>query len=179
MSFGDGSAYSASLKQKLVARSSTESELIGVHDVLPNVLWTRNFLKEQGVDIESNTVYQDNTSTIQLEKNGRMSSSKRTKHIDLRYFHITDRCKSGDIDIAYCPTDQMRADYFTKPLQGNLFRIMRDIIMNIPPQCKYHSSCMKVKRSVLKNDDVPDMTGMSPDGPNGQTDKSWTDSPAH
>ena len=165
LSFGQGSAYSASLKQKLVARSSTESELIGVHNILPNVLWTRNFLTAQGINIESNTVFQDNTSTIQLEKNGRMSSSKRTKHIDLRYFHITDRCQSGDISIEYCPTDQMRADYFTKPLQGNLFLVMRDTIMNIPASCKYHSSHMKMKRSVLKSDSVPDTTGMSPDVP--------------
>ena len=41
---GHGSIYSNSLKQKLVARSSTEAELIGVHDILPQILWTHNFL---------------------------------------------------------------------------------------------------------------------------------------
>ena len=35
---GKGAVYSGSWKQKLVARSSTESELVGVHDVLPQVL---------------------------------------------------------------------------------------------------------------------------------------------
>ena len=40
---GQGSIYSNSLKQKLVARSSTEAELVGVHDILPQILWTRNF----------------------------------------------------------------------------------------------------------------------------------------
>jgi hypothetical protein len=49
MSLGDGSIYSTSSGQKLVARSSTESELIGVHDVLPQVLWTLYFLKAQGM----------------------------------------------------------------------------------------------------------------------------------
>ena len=44
---GHGSIYSNSLKQKLVARSSTEAELIGVHDILPQILWTRNFLMSQ------------------------------------------------------------------------------------------------------------------------------------
>ena len=98
---------------------------------------------------------------MELERHGRMSSSKRTKHIDLRYFHVTDRCKSGDITVEHCPTDVMRADFFTKPLQGNLFRKMRDTIMNIPTDCKYHSSCMQVKRSVLEGDNVLDTTTVS------------------
>ena len=49
---GHGSIYSNSLKQKLVARSSTEAELIGVHDFLPQILWTRNFLMSQGYPVQ-------------------------------------------------------------------------------------------------------------------------------
>ena len=45
---GHGSIYSNSLKQKLVARSSMEAELIRVHDILPQILWTCNFLIAQG-----------------------------------------------------------------------------------------------------------------------------------
>ena len=36
-----------------------------------------------------------------------------------------------DIKIEYCPTELMVADYFTKALQGNLFRAMRDTIMGL------------------------------------------------
>jgi hypothetical protein len=32
----------------------------------------------------------------------------------------------------YCPTGDMVADFFTKPLQGSLFRKVRTIILNIP-----------------------------------------------
>ena len=53
--------------------------------------------------------------------NGKASSSKRTRHINIRYFLITDKVKRGDISIDYCPTEDMIADYFTKPLQGSLF----------------------------------------------------------
>ena len=38
-----------------------------------------------------NIVYQDNKSDIILEKNGKDSSSKRTKHINIRYYFVTDR----------------------------------------------------------------------------------------
>ena len=44
MTMGKGSIYSTASGQKLVARSSTESELIAVYDVLPQVLWTDHFL---------------------------------------------------------------------------------------------------------------------------------------
>ena len=80
---GHGSIYSNSLKQQLVARSSTEAELIGVHDILPQILWTRNFLLSQGYPVQKNVVYQDNMSAMLLENNGRKSSTKRTKHIEL------------------------------------------------------------------------------------------------
>ena len=86
---GHGSIYSNSLKQKLVARSSTEAELIGMHDILPQILWTRNFLISQGYPVQKNVVYQDNMSAMLLENNGRKSSTKQTKHIELRYFLYT------------------------------------------------------------------------------------------
>jgi hypothetical protein len=66
-----------------------------------------------------------------LENNGRASSSKRTRHINIRYFFITDRIAAGEVKIEYCPTGEMIADYFTKPLlQGSLFKKFRDMIMN-------------------------------------------------
>ena len=33
------------------------------------------------------------------------------------------------ITIRHCPTEQMLADFFTKPLQGNLFRRFHDLIL--------------------------------------------------
>ena len=47
----------------------------------------------------------------------------------MRYFFIADRVKSKEIRIEYCPTGIMIADYFTKPLQGVLFRKLRGMIM--------------------------------------------------
>ena len=73
-------------------------------------------LKPLGSDV---TIEQDNTSTIQLERNGWKSSSKRTKLIAVRYFYITDRLKAGDVSrVIYKPTEEMESDYFTKALQG-------------------------------------------------------------
>jgi hypothetical protein len=78
MSLGKGSTFSTSTRQKLNTKSSTEAKLVGVSDVLSQVLWTGYFLEAQGFGVKDNIVYQDNMSAILLEKNGKMSSSKRT-----------------------------------------------------------------------------------------------------
>jgi hypothetical protein len=66
-----------------------------------------------------------------LENNGKASSGRRTRHIDIRYFFVTDRIKMKQMRVEYCPTGDMIADFFTKPLQGSLFRKFRAFIMNI------------------------------------------------
>ena len=54
LSFGRGSVYSMSSKQKLNTRSSTEVELVGINDVLSMILWTRLFLEAQGYHVTDN-----------------------------------------------------------------------------------------------------------------------------
>ena len=148
MTFGNGAAISMSTKQKLNTKSSTEAELVGVDDALPFNIWAMYFLKEQGYHAglanrgakdgnkmnylgHRNILYQDNTSSIRLELNGKASSSKRTRHINIRYFLITDRVNKKEINIEYCPTEEMIADYFTKPLQGSLFRRFRNAVLGM------------------------------------------------
>jgi len=75
-------------------------------------------------------VKEDNRSTMLLMKNGRLSSGKRTKHLDIRYFYVQDLLNRGVIKIDHCKTEFMIADFFTKPLQGRRFQILRDIILN-------------------------------------------------
>jgi hypothetical protein len=170
MSLGKGCIYSTSAKQKLVSRSSTESEVIGMHDVLPQVLWTNHFLQAQGFDIHKTVVFQDNMSSILMEKNGRNSSSKRTRHMNIRYFFVKDKIANRELEVDYCPTEKMIADFFTKPLQGKLFNLMRDEIMGVDLKSKYHSN----QRSVLSIGSTEDSvssherdvtcSGMSGDG---------------
>ena len=57
------------------------------------------------------------------------SSGQKTKHINNRYFWIKDKLVSEGIKVEYCPTEQMIADFFAKPLQGNLFRRLRDVML--------------------------------------------------
>ena len=71
-------------------------------------------------------------SALLLEKNGRISSSKWTKHIKVKYFLIKDYYDAGEIDVKFCPTNEMWADVLTKLLQGQKFRDMRAFLQNCP-----------------------------------------------
>ena len=86
MLLGKGAVTSASNKHKFQGRSSTDDKLIGVHDTLPQVLWTKYFIEAQGYHIDRNEVHQDNKSAQLLETNGRLSAGKGMKHIKNRYF---------------------------------------------------------------------------------------------
>jgi hypothetical protein len=129
VSFGRGAVMSKSSKQKLNTKSSTESELVGASDYLPYPTWGKKFLEAQGYILRRNLFNQDNQSTMRFEKNGRKSCGPNSRHIDIRYFWIKDRLGLEGFEVVYCPTEQMLADFFTKPLQGNLFRKLRAVVM--------------------------------------------------
>jgi hypothetical protein len=129
MTYGHGAPMSMSRKQKLNTRSSTEAKLVGPDDMSTLILWTKLFMQCQGYEITKNILYQDNKSTILLEHNGKRSSSKRTRALNIRYFFLTDQIQKGNLIVEYCTTTEMVADYFSKPLQGNFFQKFRKSIM--------------------------------------------------
>ena len=120
MSLGRGSVISISKKKKLNTKSSTEAELIGADDMLPQMLWTKYFIETQGYGIDENIMYKDNLSAMLLETSRNKSSTKKMKHIQVRYFLIKDRVATCDVELKHYSTTKMLADHFAKPLQGGL-----------------------------------------------------------
>jgi len=145
LTMGRGFPISVSTKQKLNTQSSTESEFVGVDDMMPIICWTCYFLLSQGYGIIESLLIQGNKSLILLEQNGRALSGKCTRHINIQYFFITDRVNMKEISIDWCPTKKMVADFMTKPLQGSLFRELRDDIMG-------RVRCIKLKTDVVSLD---------------------------
>jgi len=80
------------------------------------------FMEAQGYDIKKNILYQDNQSTLLLEKNGKKSSSKHMKALDIHFFYPTDQIEKGYVHVVYCPTGKMWADFMSKLMQGKLFQ---------------------------------------------------------
>ena len=131
MSFGKGAVQAISSKQKLNTKSSTKAELVAANDTLSYLLQTKYFLEAQGYPSDQTILYQDNTSAILLERNGRSSSGKSTRHINVCYYFIKDRIESGDLEIQHCPTNDLIADYMSKPLQGAKFYCFCKAILNL------------------------------------------------
>ena len=131
ITFGRGGIACKSAKQKLVTKSSTEAELVGASDYLPSTLWVQHFLQGQGFPHATSYFEQDNQSAIRLERNGRASAGPRSRHINIRYFFITDRLDTDNITLRYCQTEHMLADFLSKPLQGHLFRKFRDVLLGL------------------------------------------------
>lgn len=109
-----------SYKQKMVTRSSTESEIVALSDALSEIIWFRKWLTAQGFELPPTPIHEDNEAVIKLMREERRTH-QRTKHLDARYFYARDLELSGEIMITWSPTTEMIADLMTKPLQGHLF----------------------------------------------------------
>jgi hypothetical protein len=90
LTMGRGFPITALTKQKLNTRSSTESELVGVDDMIPIIIWTCYFQLLQGYGIVENLLLQNNKSSILLKQNKNALCCKHTRHINIRFFFITD-----------------------------------------------------------------------------------------
>ena len=98
--------------------------------MLSKILHTKLFIEAQGFEVKINIVYRDNQSSMKLEQNGKESSGKRTRHFNIKYFYATDLIKRKQLEIIYCPTENMIADYMSKPVVGATFNKHRSNIMN-------------------------------------------------
>jgi hypothetical protein len=111
MTLGKGAMQSIARKQKMNVRSSTEGKLVAVNNAATMILWTKLFLEAQAYNVEKIIVYQDKKSTILLETNGKKSSGKQTRALNICYFFITDQVEKGSAQIKHCGTGNMAGDF--------------------------------------------------------------------
>ena len=107
----------ASKKQSSVALSSTESEYMALTQGVKEGLWLGELLGGLGARKHRKQIKQlqcDNQGTIALTRNPEYHA--RTKHIDIQFHFIRQHVESATIELLYCPTHEMTADIFTKPL---------------------------------------------------------------
>ncbi|CAI7856337.1 unnamed protein product [Closterium sp. NIES-54] len=109
-----------SSKKELIALSSAEIEYIALCSATKEGLYLRELLEEVKLaQLPSFSLFCDNQSAIRIaNKNG---FANRTKHIALRYFFVKDEIEKGRLELSYCPTSEMAADYLTKKLGKHKF----------------------------------------------------------
>jgi predicted lactoylglutathione lyase len=115
-----GPVFSKSAKQKIVTKSSTEAELVGLSDTASQAIHLRNLIVAQGYELGPAVVYQDNLSCMALIKRGG-PGSERSRHIHIRYFWLTEKVTQGEVELQHLGTADMFANILTKPVQGAQF----------------------------------------------------------
>ena len=104
--------------------STCEAELQALADCAVELLYVIGILEELGYQFtEPVVVYTDNQAAYDLCY--RLSSCGRTKHIERRMFKMRELRGAGKVVVKKIPTDQNRADLFTKPLLRQPFERLR------------------------------------------------------
>ena len=124
-----GPVEASSCKQTIVAKSSMEAELVAASDLLNEALHLQKLLEAQGYEKRPVILYQDNQSCMHTIASGK-AGSKRTRHIDIRYFWIKQYVDNGEVLVMKLATEEMPANMLTKSLQGAQFKYERGLLTN-------------------------------------------------
>ncbi len=112
--------YCKSNKSKVVCKSSTEAELVGIDTSLSDIIFLTKCCEEMDIKIGQTTLFNDNMSTIKIIENETLNS-KIAKHISMRYYFVREKIKDGTLCIKYKNTNDLVADTLTKPLSNPKF----------------------------------------------------------
>ena len=74
---------------------------------------------------------QDNQSAIRMKQNEQNFCMGNLRHINIWFFFVKNRVQTREIDIKYCPIEEIVAYFFTKPLQGSTFKKFRYLFMGV------------------------------------------------
>lgn len=114
-------------KQVCTAVSSCEAEYYALKYAVMEAVWLRQILTELGFPQQKPTImYEDNQGCIALAKNP--TNHQRSKHIDVAFHFSREKVQDHTIQIVYCATQYMLADFFTKPLRATIFERLRSAL---------------------------------------------------
>lgn len=116
ITLGSAPVLCKSFKLKAVTRSSSESELYALEEATTYAVWLLLLLDELRLPCTVPIpVFQDNLSTIIMASKENMSF-KRSKHLLTREGFVREKILSGDIVLLPKRTEEMIADFLTKPV---------------------------------------------------------------
>ena len=114
--------------QSTVALSSTEAEFIAACDAAKSILYVRSILSELGIaQDKATTLFEDNQGALLMANSGQ--PTKRTRHMDIKYFALQDWVEQDLITLKRIDTSDNEADTLTKCVGRTLFYRHNDYIM--------------------------------------------------
>ena len=144
--YGSAAISWGSKKQKTVALSSCEAEIMAASESAKEALYLKKHLEEMGLhDGSPMSLSSDNSAAIALTYNP--EHHDRVKHIERRHFFIREAVANDQLVVPYVPTAKNMADFFTKCLPPRQFKAMRNEIMNCDPDLSaLHGQAMMLRR---------------------------------
>ena len=125
---GDVVDFDCKLQPGVPAQSTAIAEYRAVTAACNAVIWLRSFLNEIGIKIREPIIFhEDNEACITTATN--FTTTKRTKHVDVKHHVIRYWCRNDVIDFAYLDTASQLADMMTK-------------VLPYPTFCRHRSQCM-------------------------------------
>ncbi|KAJ1519163.1 hypothetical protein ONE63_011237 [Megalurothrips usitatus] len=106
-----------SRRQGIVAQATSEAEYFAAADCCKEIQYVKGILQELICTNVPTSLYIDNQSSLKMIKAGQLN--RKSKHIQVRYFYLSESYDQGLFSLEYCPSEDNIADIFTKPL-GNI-----------------------------------------------------------
>ena len=123
-----------SRKQKSIALSTCEAEIIALSEATKDVVYLRKLVK--GLDAPEpgpTSLSTDSKSARDVSYNP--EHHDKMKHVERRHFFVRDMVESFELEVPYVPTSKNPADFFTKPMSNAAsFREFRKLVMNVPEE---------------------------------------------
>ena len=114
--------------QPTVALSSTEAEFAAAAEAGKMILYLRSILYELGFEQHLPTVlFEDNQGALHMANSGQ--PTKRTRHMDIKYFALQNWCETDLIKLQQISTKYNISDAFTKNLGRIKFYQQMDVLM--------------------------------------------------
>ena len=119
-----------SLKQKTVSNSSTEAEIIALHELVMHLIWVQSIYDDLRVpNVRPAEVFEDNQAAITMSTTDVVNFKGRSKYINRKYFSIFEHVQTGEVKVVFVGTEDQVADFLTKALTGGKFKRFRIAIL--------------------------------------------------
>nr|GEY16062.1 NBS-containing resistance-like protein [Tanacetum cinerariifolium] len=129
---GDNLLSWSAKRQHTLSRFSAEAEYRGVANVVAEIEWLRNLLRELHSPLSTATlVYCDNVSVVYMSVNP--VQHQQTKHIEIDIHFVRYMVTAGQVRVLHIPSCYQYADIFTKGLPSALFEEFRFSLSVRPP----------------------------------------------
>ena len=122
-----------SRKQKCVALSTCEAEIIALSEAAKDMVYLRKLVAGITGTLAKvpSLLFSDSKSARDVSYNP--EHHDKMKHVARRHFFVRDMVESFELEVPFVGTADNIADFFTKPMKkASSFAEFRRIVMNIP-----------------------------------------------